>query len=105
MDTFDGISVKRATQKEILALLNSTPKDGKMTAQFSGIPEFFADTAYRHDGKLLFIHRHRQDEYYVPVSESERIHAENLARVSSPAYHRAQSAMTRAEKSIRKNVK
>ena len=37
-------------------------------------------------------------------SESERIHAENLARVSSPAYRKAQSAVTRAEKSIRKNV-
>lgn len=30
---------------------------------------------------------------------------DNMARVSSPAYRRAQSAVTRAEKSIRKNAK
>ena len=38
-------------------------------------------------------------------SQWARIHAENLARVSSLAYRKAQSAVTRAEKSIRKNVK
>ena len=43
--------------------------------------------------------------YPCTLKESERIHAENLARVSSPAYRKAQSAVTRAEKSIRKNVK
>ena len=35
------------------------------------------------------------------VTESERIHAENLARVSSPAYRRAQSAVTRADSPAR----
>ena len=39
------------------------------------------------------------------LKESERIHAENIARVTAPAYARAQSAVTRASRTIRKNVK
>ena len=46
----------------------------------------------------------RCDDCIDSMVDAERIHAENLARVSSPAYRKAQSAVTRAEKSIRKNV-
>jgi hypothetical protein len=38
------------------------------------------------------------------VSESERIHTENLARVSSPAYKRAARLVASREKTIRRNV-
>ena len=38
------------------------------------------------------------------VSESERIHAENLARVTSDSYRRAERGVARKEKAIRRNV-
>ena len=38
------------------------------------------------------------------VSESERIHAENLARVSSNAYRRIEKGIARKEKAIRRNA-
>jgi hypothetical protein len=38
------------------------------------------------------------------VSESERVHAENLARVSSDAYRRAEKSVNRSLKAIRRNV-
>ena len=38
------------------------------------------------------------------VSESERIHAENLARVTSDAYKRIEKSVGRREKTIRRNV-
>ena len=38
------------------------------------------------------------------VSESELIHAENLARVSSDAYRRAEKSVARREKAIRTKV-
>ena len=38
------------------------------------------------------------------VSESERIHAENLARVSSKEYRRAEKSVNRSLKAIRWNV-
>ncbi len=36
-------------------------------------------------------------------AERERIHAETLARVSSPEYSKAMRAVTRAERAIRKS--
>ena len=39
------------------------------------------------------------------VSESERIHAENLARVTSDSYRRAERGIARKEKAIRRAVK
>jgi hypothetical protein len=38
------------------------------------------------------------------VSDAERIHAENLARVSSDAYRRAERGIARKEKAIRTKV-
>jgi hypothetical protein len=38
------------------------------------------------------------------VPESERIHAENLARVSSSSYRRAERGIARKEKAIRTKV-
>ena len=38
------------------------------------------------------------------VPESERIHAENLARVTSESYRRAAKSVGRREKAIRRNV-
>jgi predicted DNA-binding protein (UPF0278 family) len=39
------------------------------------------------------------------VSESDRIHAENLARVSSESYRRIEKGTGRKEKAIRRAVK
>jgi hypothetical protein len=41
---------------------------------------------------------------YAPMSESERIHAENLARVTSPAYLKQLKAVARSERAIRRQV-
>jgi hypothetical protein len=38
------------------------------------------------------------------LTESERIHAENLARVTSPAYRRVERKVAKAERAIRKAV-
>jgi hypothetical protein len=38
------------------------------------------------------------------ILDRERIHAENLARVTSPAYKRAERAVSRQEKTIRRAV-
>jgi hypothetical protein len=38
------------------------------------------------------------------VSDAERIHAENLARVSSDSYRRAERGIARKEKAIRTKV-
>ena len=103
MDNFDGIPVKQASQREAIAVLTATKGKGKLTSQLSTIPEFFTDIAYRLDGKLILVHRARHGEYYVPVSD--RTHAENLARVSSPEYRRIEKSVTRSERAIRKAVK
>jgi len=38
------------------------------------------------------------------VSESERIHAENLARVTSESYRRIEKSVNRSLKAIRRNI-
>ena len=40
----------------------------------------------------------------LPTSESERIHAENLARVTSDSYRRAERGVAQKEKAIRTKV-
>ena len=39
------------------------------------------------------------------VPESERVHAENLARVTSESYRRIEKGVARSERAIRKAVK
>jgi len=42
--------------------------------------------------------------YPCTLRESERIHAENLARVTSKEYRRAEKSVNRSLKAIRRNV-
>jgi hypothetical protein len=100
MTRFDGIPVQQVPMKQIADLLNSTPKDGKLSARHSTVPEFFNDSAYYHNGKLLFIHRHTQGEFYTPTQEW----SDTWDRVSSPTYANHERAVTRSERAMRRNV-
>lgn len=45
------------------------------------------------------------DDDDAPESEGQRVQRENEARVASPAYRRAASSVSRAEKAIRAGVR
>ena len=101
IDTSSEITPSRATARKWAELENARNRTSHPSYSYTngskctGCSASISDAAAANNVMLC---------YPCTLKESERIHAENLARVASDAYRRIERGIARKEKAIRRNV-